>query len=219
MSSKQDYNRIVKGKLSFKGESSAKLIKPKRKHESVQPNESCKDTVVQDIGVNETDDSSAHTIQILNGTGRITSSGITVQGIGTEFMNQLTPGDAIIITHPTSLLDETKIVRMVLSNVSIGISSSFSTDLISTTPFRFIKAPKDTVKEEDVQKTETLKKHKVEVDAFGTYASEGGQKFVYRVKKGGSGGFGGYKVITETTDRQLSREELLDKRLSKKSDR
>lgn len=52
-------------------------------------------------------------------------------------MSQLTVGDAIMITHPTTLQEETKIVRMVLSNVSIGISSAFSTDLISTTPFRY----------------------------------------------------------------------------------
>jgi hypothetical protein len=94
------------------------------------------------------------------GTGRITSSGITVHGTGTEFMTQLSPGDAIIITHPTSyagnfvavfcfmsltfygcvmprrLQQETKVVRMVLSNVSMGVSSSFSTDLISTTAFK-----------------------------------------------------------------------------------
>lgn len=36
------------------------------------------------------------------GTGRITSSGITVHGHFTEFMTQLAPGDAIIITHPTT---------------------------------------------------------------------------------------------------------------------
>ncbi len=34
------------------------------------------------------------------GTGRITSSGITVHGHFTEFASQLVPGDAIIITHP-----------------------------------------------------------------------------------------------------------------------
>ncbi len=37
---------------------------------------------------------------------------------------------------PFRLQEETKIVRMVLSNVSIGISSAFSSDLISTTPFK-----------------------------------------------------------------------------------
>ena len=52
-------------------------------------------------------------------------------------MKELTAGDAIIIFHPSSLIEETKIVRMVLSNSSIGISSAFSTDLISTTPFKY----------------------------------------------------------------------------------
>ena len=36
------------------------------------------------------------------GTGRITSSGITVHGHFTEFSSQLVPGDAIIITHPVT---------------------------------------------------------------------------------------------------------------------
>lgn len=41
-------------------------------------------------------------IIILNGTGRITSSGTTVHGHNAEFMNQLKVGDAILITHPTT---------------------------------------------------------------------------------------------------------------------
>lgn len=36
------------------------------------------------------------------GTGRITSSGTTVYGHFTEFAAQLSPGDAIIIMHPTT---------------------------------------------------------------------------------------------------------------------
>ncbi len=92
-------------------------------------------------------------MEIQQGIGRITSSSTTVQGHFTEFMKQLSVGDAIIITHPTryatwclwyhriiyfmhSLLEETKVVRMVLSNVSIGISSAFSSDLVSTTSFK-----------------------------------------------------------------------------------
>ena len=78
-------------------------------------------------------------------------------------MDELSVGDALIITHPITLLEETKIVRMVLSNISIvtfvlsllygcifnngvyiGISSAFSTDLITTTAFKYIKAPKET---------------------------------------------------------------------------
>ncbi len=121
-----------------------------------------------------------------------------------------------------------------MSNVSIGISSAFSSDLVSTTAFklvvlflsyffvvivhcRFIKAPKD---EEDVEEKErqaVLKRNKAEEAAFGTYASQGGAQFTYRVKK--ESAFGGYKIVTENTQGSLSREELLDKRTKKKSDR
>lgn len=41
-------------------------------------------------------------MEVLPGTGRITSSGTVVQGHFTEFMRQLSVGDAIIITHPTT---------------------------------------------------------------------------------------------------------------------
>jgi hypothetical protein len=118
---------------------------------------------------------------LLNGTGRITSSGTTIQGHSTKFLEELSPGDAIIIFHPTTLHEETKIVRMVLSSISIGISSAFSSDLISTTPFkfvfsyfpmcphsswiRFIKAPKEELDEEDelrIQKTAEEKKNDLE---------------------------------------------------------
>jgi hypothetical protein len=100
----------------------------------------------------------------------------------------------------------------------MGISSSFSTDLISTTPFKFIKAPKDEVNEEEKIEKEVRKKHKFEEDAFGTYASKGGEQLVYRVKKNSA--FGGYKIVTENIDgASKSREELLDMRKKKKSDR
>eukprot|EP01034_Spumella_vulgaris_P028517 gene28517-35388_t len=91
---------------------------------------------------------------------------------------------------------------MVLSNISIGISSGFSSDLISTVGFKYIKAPKDAVNLEEIAQKETSKKHKVEENAFGTYASAGGEKFVYRVKK--KSAFGGYTVVTESTDTNKS---------------
>ena len=46
-----------------------------------------------------------------------------------------------------------------------------------------MKAPKDTSGEKLEAEKAVQKKHKVEEDAFGTYASQGGEKFVYRVKK------------------------------------
>jgi hypothetical protein len=78
-------------------------------------------------------------------------------------------------------------------------------------------------KEEDENKEEAIVKKRrkdaeTEVSAFGTYASDGGEKFVYREKKSGSA-YGGYKIITQKIDKASSREELLDMRTKKKSDR
>jgi hypothetical protein len=82
---------------------------------------------------------------------------------------------------------------------------------------RFIKAPKDREDLDEKQRKEEEKKFKEEENAFGTYASKNGTQFTYRVKKDGA--FGGYKIVTESTSSSLSREELLDKRTKKKSDR
>jgi len=111
--------------------------------------------------------------------------------------------------------EEMKIVRIVVSNTSMSISSAFSSDLISTTPFRFIRAPKDTKPAGEEASTKRVVSK--EDSANGTYASNGGEKFVYRVKKTGS--FGGYKIVTETTTSKTDREALLDMRSKKKSDR
>lgn len=59
------------------------------------------------------------------------------------------------------LREETRIVKMVLSNMSISISSAFSSDLISTTNFRYIKAPRLEVSAET--KAEDGKKRKIQV--------------------------------------------------------
>mmetsp|Transcript_11821 Transcript_11821/g.16270 ORF Transcript_11821/g.16270 Transcript_11821/m.16270 type:complete len:214 (-) Transcript_11821:1411-2052(-) len=206
--------KVIRKKLTFKGDTKKNVSKSitKKRPLNDEKLEAIEAPAEAQAEENEDDE-----IKILQGTGRLTSSGTTIQGHYTEFMNQLSPGDAIIIVHPTSLQEETKVVRMVLSNVSIGISSSFSSDLISTTPFRYIKAPKDPVNNEDKEQKAIERKHKVEENAFGTYASKGGEKFVYRVKK--EGAYGGYKIVTESTQSTMSREELLDMRKKKKSDR
>ena len=61
--------------------------------------------------------------------------------MNTKFYDELTVGDAIVIQHPNTFEEETRIVQMVLSNVSISISSRFTSDLISSTAFSYIKAP------------------------------------------------------------------------------
>ena len=204
---------VVGGRLKFKGDSSGgAAAKPKRKRDegsSISGGSSSK--AVDAPGAAE----ELHDVTVQAGIGRFTSSGTTIHGFDTVFMDQLSVGDAIIISHPTSLCEETKVVRMVLSNVSISVSSPFSTDLISTTAFSFVKAPKTTKEEvaaQDQRKRERL--HNDEKTAVGTYASDGGTQFVYRVKSAG-----GYKIIKESTGGHVTRGELLDMRSKKKADR
>jgi hypothetical protein len=58
---------------------------------------------------------------LLNGTGRFISSGTTVMGQETKFMDELDVGDAVIIRHPSTMAEETRIVKMVLGSGSISI--------------------------------------------------------------------------------------------------
>jgi hypothetical protein len=207
--SKRDssYDKTVKSKLSFKG---TRKIKKRRKTEE------------KSSDIPTTEDNQSDKIIIVPGSGRMTSSGNTIQGHETKFEEELSPGDAIIVFHPQSLRDETKIVRMVLSNVSIGISSAFSSDLVSTTPFKFIKAPKEELSAaalEEINDKKIRKRDDMERDAFGTYASAGGEKFVYRVRN--KSAYGGYKIVTEAVKKgeEASRESFLIKRSKHKADR
>ena len=102
------------------------------------------------------------------GDGRIISSGVTVTGTETCFMKQLGHGDAIVIQHPYTLEQETRIITMVLSDVSIGISSPFSSDLISGTKFEFIKKPKEKVDTTGIENEKKKKRSEMEKQAFGT---------------------------------------------------
>jgi hypothetical protein len=81
---------------------------------------------------------------------------------------------------------------------------------------RFLKAPRDP-NAETQEKKQKVKSQDSEEAAFGTYASSGGEKFVYREKKAGT--YGGYKIVTKKLNGSTSREGLLDMRAKKKSDR
>lgn len=133
---------------------------------------------------------------------------------------------------------------MIVSDKGMSISSPFSTDLISTTSFRYIHPPSNDAVEENPEERKRRKaeddtkqvrdatalpcsacawrhvyvlrvRHPCIIQAFGTYGSS--SKVVYRVKKGGA--YGGYKIVTEDAEGDLSRTELLEKRMQFKSDR
>uniref|UniRef100_M4BTL8 Uncharacterized protein n=1 Tax=Hyaloperonospora arabidopsidis (strain Emoy2) TaxID=559515 RepID=M4BTL8_HYAAE len=215
------YSRTVGGKLTLKGGVPLKSTK-KRKHKK-KPAKSQEGTTPEHTSSHSSGHTVASTYDLvkIRGSGRLLSSGTTLMGqVGTKFLQELKVGDALVIQHPTSLVDETRIVRMVLSDVSASVSSAFSSDLVSSTPFYYIRAPPDDKKHEGEELKARLKKHrKDEETAFGTYAggTEKGGQLTYRVKK--SGAYGGYAIVKEDTNEERSREDLLDIRAKKKGDR
>ncbi|OWZ15979.1 hypothetical protein PHMEG_00010289 [Phytophthora megakarya] len=208
------YSKTVGGKLQLKGGLSLKPKKLKKKKSKDKKRE-------RDVPERDAPESTPFELVKARGSGRLLSSGTTLMGqMGSKFLQELHVGDAIVIQHPTSLAEETRIVRMVLSDVSASVSSAFSSDLVSTTPFYFIKAPpQDELQEEEEQEKQQKKRKMDEMTAFGTYAggTEKGGQYTYRVKK--SGAYGGYAIVKEDANVERSREELLDMRAKKKGDR
>lgn len=98
----------------------------------------------------------------------------------------------------------------------MGVSSPFSSDLISGTKFEFIKKPKSKDDKKD-EENKLKKKSKNEVD-FGTYTDKGGETITYRVRNPGV--YGTYKIVTEKVGGDAkTRNDLLEERCKKKADR
>ncbi|GMF29529.1 unnamed protein product [Phytophthora fragariaefolia] len=201
------YSRTVGGKLQLKGGLS---LKPAKKHKKKKNKKEEKDEDKKEKKRDreQPQEPAATRLQLVKtrGSGRLLSSGTTLMGLpGCRFLQELSVGDAVVVQHPTSLREETRIVRMVLSDVSAGVSSAFSSDLVSSTPFQYIKAPpEDETREQQQQQENKKKKRKVdEQTAFGTYAggTEKGGQITYRVKK--SGAYGGYAIVKEVPRVQI----------------
>ena len=107
-----------------------------------------------------------------------------------------------------------RVVTMVLSQISISISSAFTSDLKLPTPYKFIVKPRDARKERaDRDRKANAEKEEVEARAMGTYGNKG--EIVYREKTE----HGSYRIRREQTDVELNRSDLLSVRTKKKSDR
>ncbi len=236
--------RMGKGKLRFKGEKDATKKKKKKSKHSKAP-DAAQQMDASDIGQrasthasisdsnslrdrlkNETAEQEGPAIQ--KGKGLIMSSGTVLMGHDTKFNSTLNPGDAILVQVPTtdrrgnqSTQEEMRVITIRLSDTSASISSAFSTDLGSPTPFQSIAKPRNVKKEQrDRDKKDKMTKEEMERSAFGTYKSSSGdgsgrQEFVYRERTVN----GGYRIRRETVSDDVSRGDLLSMRAQKKSDK
>eukprot|EP00743_Colponemidia_sp_Colp-15_P004621 GILK01004981.1.p1 GENE.GILK01004981.1~~GILK01004981.1.p1 ORF type:complete len:213 (-),score=51.38 GILK01004981.1:105-701(-) len=189
------------GRLVFKGESEKpkkhkkeKKEKKEKKHKKNKRSRDSTEETAADEGIKQ-------------GTGRIITSGTTLHGVETEFLRELEVGDAVMVTHPSTLQLEAKVITMVLSNKSAAISSPFSSDLITGISFQYQKKKtENTEQEANKEEEEKRLNKKLKTDAT---------TLQYREKTG----MWGYKTVTQHMDKDITREQLLDMRVKKGRDK
>lgn len=204
-----------KGQLLFKGDKPKKKSKSKKRKvredgkDFVQINDH-KSASSKKINNNEP------TIQM--GTGRITSSGTVVSGLGTKFEKEISVGDAIVVTFPDNQnTEEMRVVTMRLSNTSLNLSTAFSENLREARKFRYICKPRNAEQEHRKERQRQSEKVKeIEKSSFDLYCGTGGNTLIYREKTE----TGSYRVKQqELSSSQATRGDLLALRSKKTSDK
>ena len=128
-----------------------------------------------------------------NGKGKIIVSGATVKGESTKFSNEVKAGDALGVLHPATEVEEIKIVRFVLNDSHLSISSAFSSSITDSIPYFCIRQDSKYQSEQEKATLRKQKRRKVIETATGTRVHE-------------------YKS-------NLTREQLLDMRINRTGDR
>ena len=189
--------------LRFKGEAPKK----KRKERSMMP--SGEDDEEADLAAAEAE----YSADPISATGAITSSGVVVSGMDTEFSKELEVGDTILATvsdrFRQTTSDEARVVNMVLGKHSLGVNAPFSCDLTSATPFMVVKKKPD---------LEVLRAARRAKQKSAKEAVEGTKTVTYKKVIASSGTFKKWETVTETGS-SMSREDMLNVRAKYKADR
>jgi len=198
------FGLVVGGKLSFKGDKEKKKKKKRGRdgHDDEIPES---ELALPDNQPTE-----------VPGVGRLTTSGVVVMGVDTDFVAQVAVGDSLFVSVSDRFrnlqTDEVRVVNMVLGKASLNITAPFTCDI--TTPSVFLvhkKAPD----------LEALRAAKCEERKRQRQAEEDGEMLTYQKLKP-SQGAGTWKTLQTVTERVgpgVSREDMLRRREKEKADR
>lgn len=145
------------------------------------------------------------------GRGTITTSGTVVTGYETKFTRDMRQGDALLVQIGQQ--EEMRVITMLLSDISINLSSPFSQNMVKPVSYRYIPKPRNKQREaKQARERATREAVEEEAKASGTGTS---QELVYRERTA----HGSYRIRRKQLDSELSREELLNMRAKKTSDK
>jgi len=153
---------------------------------------------------------------VMDGTGRVVCSRVTMQGFETKFKEECAVGDTIIVQHPTSLVEESRIVVAVLSQRTLTLSEAFSTEWSTQSVYEIRKdsiALQKAAEREERKRKREAGDEEVNIDnalenQLAKRLAKQPKLYQERVKTG----MWGYKIITKTFDKEPSKEELLNMR-------
>ncbi|PFH38297.1 hypothetical protein BESB_006380 [Besnoitia besnoiti] len=210
------------GALSFKGRGSLKDEKKKERKRKHKKREREGDEDRNEEGQEEVE------VEEVEGEGRIVSSGDTIQGFETKFLDQCETGDVLMIKHPLTHQVEKRIISKVMTNRSMTVSDGFSTDLVSTTSFAIRKEGAILRKKAEKAASRDKKRQKGDADEDfdKVIQDEVSRRLQKNLKKAAKivtvrekTGMWGYKVVSRKADHELTAEERLDERCKQGRDK
>merc|ERR1712232_1294222 len=162
-------------------------------------------------------------VPLLEGSGRLVSSHVNINGFETKFKEEVEVGDSLCVHHPVSLEVEIRVVTGVLSQRSITVHQAFSKDLCSTTEYHIRK---DSLKLKEQAKAQ-IAAGEDDPNALQDAASAELQRQLdKKLKKQRKEvtirektGMWGYKVVKKKLDKEASTEEMLDERCKQGRDK
>eukprot|EP00518_Triparma_eleuthera_P003071 CAMPEP_0182457104 /NCGR_PEP_ID=MMETSP1319-20130603/2767_1 /TAXON_ID=172717 /ORGANISM="Bolidomonas pacifica, Strain RCC208" /LENGTH=197 /DNA_ID=CAMNT_0024655503 /DNA_START=212 /DNA_END=801 /DNA_ORIENTATION=- len=191
------------GKLSDYDSEGKKKKKAKKKKKSSAKHAGAGEAAAGAPSSSSTSSAAAAGMKKRQGSGHLIHSGTVVTGQGTLFTRELSVGDALIVQNPSSGKEEMRVVRMIVGDLNLTISSGFTfSGGGGTQKFWYISAPKET-KTEDEVRAEKEAAFRDGVDKA-SGSSQGGTVEI-RTKNGS----GGYNISRQRVDGEVSREEML----------
>jgi len=196
------FGLVLGGKLKLKGESKKKKRKQRSEEDQVQSED-------DDFELPE------YSADPVVGSGKLTSSGVVIMGVDTNFTAELSIGDTLMVTvvdsYRNTETQESRLVNMVLGKASLNLEAPFTCDITRPTIFMFVKKAPDLAALKAARAEERQRTKRVMAES---------KEVTYKVlKQGCSGGASKWLTVTEKVKTGMTREEMLLKRVEKKADR
>lgn len=207
------FDLAIGGRLKLKGDDDErkKKKKKKRKHQS-----DADDQPIDAPIPAPSEGPEASALTPVPGTGTVQTSGTIVMGADTRFSRELTVGDSLCVTiidrFRNTTADEAREVTMVIGDSSANLAAPFSCDVTSPSAFAVAKAVPDAAAAAAAAAAER-KRRRAEERA----AAEGTVE--YEVVKEANLPWKTTVKVTERLGAGRTREDVLDYRCTKKSDK